>query len=315
MTNHLPHHAGIDISKDHLDVHILPGDHAQRFSNTASGWQALAQWLTDFAPERIVYESTGPYHRGMERALASLTLPIVRLNARRVRSFADALGILAKTDQIDARILARFAAVMMPDVTKLNSDAVEELKELESARRALIKSKTALTNRSKTLATALLKRQARVTCRQIDTHIAQIDQAATDIIAAHEDLKRRFEIVCSIPGIGPATALALIVLMPELGTLDEKQAASLAGLAPVACDSGTWRGQRFCQGGRAKLRQALYMPALVAARHNADLRAKYDDLIGRGKPPKVAITALMRKLIILANALVRDDRTWTSATT
>jgi transposase len=310
MTHHIPHYAGIDVSKDHLDAHVIPAVQARRFANTKSGWRALAKWLAAFAPERIVYESTGPYHQGMERALASRTLPIVRVNAQRARSFANAIGTIAKTDPVDARMLAQYGAAVDLPVTELNSEAIEEMRGFEAARRALVKTRTALANRSKNLMSALLKRQAKNTRKQIDAHIAEIDEAVQALIAKHHDLAQRYQILCSIPGIGQATAVSLIVLMPELGTLDERQAASLAGLAPIARDSGKWKGKRFCQGGRAKLRQALYMPALVALRFNADMKAKYEALIERGKPAKVAITAIMRKLVILANALLRDNRNW-----
>lgn len=283
---------------------------AKRFDNTTTGWRALAKWLSAFAPQRIVYESTGPYHQGMERALASRSLPIVRVNARRVRAFADAIGTTAKTDAIDARTLARFGAMVSPDVTELNSELIEQLKELEAARRALVKARTALANRQKHLASNLLKRQAKTSRSLINRQIDELDAEAGRLIADDETASRRFAILCSIPGVGAATALSLIVLMPELGELDEKQAASLAGLAPIAREFGTWRGKRFCQGGRAKLRQAIYMPALVALRFNADMKATYDALVARGKPAKVAITAIMRKLIVLANALLRDNRNW-----
>ena len=310
MTHHIPHHAGIDISKDYLDAHVIPADQARRFANTKSGWRALAKWLAAFAPERIVYEATGAYHQGMERALASRTLPIVRVNPRRARSFANAIGTLAKTDPVDARMLAQYGATVDLPIAELNSEAIEELRELEAARRALIKTRTALANRSKNLMSTLLKHQAKDARKQIDAQIAEIDEAVQELIARHHDLAQRYQILCSIPGVGLATAVSLIVLMPELGARDEGQAASLAGLAPIARDSGKWKGKRFCQGGRAKLRQALYMPALVAVRFNADMKAKYEALIERGKPAKVAITAIMRKLVILANALLRDDRKW-----
>lgn len=310
MTQQITHYAGIDISKDHLDAHVVPGDHAKRFANTKTGWRVLAKWLSAFAPDRIVYESTGPYHQGMERALASRSLPIVRVNARRARRFAEAIGSTAKTDPVDARMLAHYGAMLRPDVTTLNSQVIEELKELEKARRALVKARTAITNRCKNLVSPLLKRQAKATCKQLNAQIAEIDATAMTIIAMEPDLKQRYAIFCSIPGVGAVTALSLIVLMPELGSLDDKQVASLAGLAPIARDSGKFRGKRFCQGGRAALRQALYMPALVALRFNADMKAKYEALIARGKPAKVAITAIMRKLVILANALIRDKRKW-----
>jgi transposase len=311
MTNSIPHHAGIDISKQHLDAHVIPGNHCKRFPNTPPGWRTLGHWLMQFAPQRIVYESTGPYHKGMERALASQDLPIVRANARRVRSFADAIGIAAKTDNIDADVLARYSAIVAPDVTKIAGQELEELKELESARRALVKAQTTIASRKEGLTSKLLKRQANTMSKLIVKQIAEIDKTARLIIETNSDLNHRYKIIRSIPGLGPVAALSLIVLMPELGRLDEKQVASLAGLAPFARDSGSFNGKRHCHGGRRNLRRTLYMPALVAMRFNPDLEEKYRTLRACGKPAKVAITAIMRKLLILANALVRDGRNWT----
>lgn len=311
MTKSIPHHAGIDISKQHLDAHVIPGNHTKRFANTPLGWRGLAQWLRHFAPQRIVYESTGPYHKGMERTLANQGLPVVRANARRVRNFADAIGITAKTDNVDANVLARYSAIVTPDVTEITSQELEELKELESARRALVKSQTTIASRREGITSKLLKRQAKTTEKLIKQQIAEIDKAARIIIQTNSDLNHRYKIIRSIPGLGPVAALSLIVLMPELGRLDEKQVASLAGLAPFARDSGSFKGKRHCHGGRRHLRRALYMPALVAMRFNPSMAEKYQTLVACGKPAKVAITAIMRKLLILANALIRDGRIWT----
>lgn len=178
------------------------------------------------------------------------------------------------------------------------------------AREALVKNRTAAKNRSKTLTLAILKRHNAEQLRQIERQIAAIDKEITAIIAADLELARRFDILISVPGVSAITAFALIVDMPELGTLENGQAASLAGLAPVARQSGNWTGRAFIRGGRANVRQALYMPALVAMRFNPDLKANYNRLVAAGKPPKKAITAIMRKLIVLANALLRDQRKW-----
>lgn len=310
MTETIACAAGIDISKQHLEAHVQPGGQAKRFTNDKTGWRALAKWLIGCAPERIVYEATGPYHRGLERALSSAALPLVRVNPRRARRFAEAIGTSAKTDPVDARMLALYGLMLSPDVTPINSQTLEQLRELEAARRALVKARTAQTNRSKNLVSSLLKRQARATLKQINAQIRQIDQACRALISANPDLQRRLAILTSIPGLGETTAVTLIALMPELGRLDEKQVASLAGLAPIARESGQYRGKRFISGGRADLRQALYMPALVAIRFNDQMKRKYDALTQAGKPAKVAITAVMRKLIILANALIHHNRMW-----
>ena len=306
--------AGIDISKQHLDAHIHPSNAAKRFCNSKSGWRALATWFASFNPQRIVYEATGPYHRAMEQALAARALPLVRVNPRRARRFAEVLGTSAKTDRVDARMLALYGAMLAPGLTAISSQILEELRELEAARQALLKVQTAQINRSKSLASALLKRQTRAILKLIKTQIEAIDRASAKIIEAEPSLRHRFAILMSIPSVGAITARAMIVLMPELGNLDEKQVASLAGLAPFARDSGQWRGKRFCQGGRARLRNALYMPALVACRFNPQLNAWYNNLVNAGKPKNVAITAVMRKLIIIANALIRDNRMWQNQT-
>lgn len=198
-----------------------------------------------------------------------------------------------------------------PDIRPVSSQMLSELKELNIARQALIKDRTAASNREKTLTLPLLKRQNARRRKQIDTQIAALEAEMQSLIARDQQLAKRLTILESIPGISTITAVALLIEMPELGTLDGKQAASLAGLAPVARQSGRWTGRAFIRGGRASLRQALYMPALVAARFNIGLRAKYRKLIAAGKPAKIAITAIMRNLIVLANALLRDQRKWT----
>ena len=188
------------------------------------------------------------------------------------------------------------------------------MKELHGARQGLVKDRTAALNRQKTVRSAIIKRHIAQRLRQIETQLTALDTALKALIDADPELATRFAVLASIPGIGEATAIAMLIEMPELGSLDQRQAASLAGLAPVARDSGRWKGKRSIRGGRATLRQALYMPALVATRFNPDLKRKYQALIAAGKPAKVAITAIMRKLLLLANALLRDGRKWSPKT-
>lgn len=310
MSEFVARSIGIDISKDHLDVAVHPEGQARRFTNDRKGHTDLLRWLAPLGAIRIVFEATGPYHRMLERRLSDAAVAFAKVNPRQARRFAEAIGRLAKTDRVDAAMLARFGALLEPQTRPAVSETIQQLAEFVAARRALIKDRTATTNRAKMLRSALLKRQARQRLTQIAQQIDDLDQHARVIIAADPVLQNRLEILTSIPGIGEATAIALIADMPELGQLDEKQAASLAGLAPVARESGNWRGKSFIRGGRAHLRQALYMPALVAMRFNPDLKAKYAAMITAGKPAKVAITALMRKLVVLANALLRKDRKW-----
>jgi transposase len=302
--------AGVDISKDALDVCLYPGGQSGRFANDAKGHRGLVCWLAKHSIARVVYEATGAYHRGFERCLATAGLALAKVNPRQARRFAEATGKLAKTDRCDAAMLARFGALLEPAARPVASPALDEMKELHVARQALVKDRTAALNRQKTVRLALIKRHIAQRLRQIEAQLAAIDAALKALIDADPELAARFAILASIPGIGETTAVAMLIEMPELGSLDHRQAASLAGLAPVARDSGRWKGKRSIRGGRATLRQALYMPALVATRFNPDLKCKYKAFVAAGKPAKVAITAIMRKLLLLANALIRDGRTW-----
>ena len=311
MTATLAQTVGVDISKDTLDVHLHPDGATHRFANATSGFTALLEWLAGQQIARIVFEPTGAYHHAFERRLGEAGLPLVKVNPLQARRFAEAIGTRAKTDVVDAAMLARFGAMAELQGRALVSQTIDELKELLVARRALIKDRTAASQRGQTRRSPLLKRQAAQRLRQVEHQITAIDQALRALCISDADLKARLAILVSIPGIGELTAMTMLIEMPELGTLEHKCVASLAGLAPIARDSGHSFAKRFIRGGRAHLRQALYMPALVAVRFNADMKKKYDVFIAAGKPAKVALTAVMRKLAILANALLRDHRFWT----
>lgn len=300
---------GVDISKDHLDAHGMNDGSSRRFANDRAGHTAFIAWL-DQPVARIVYEPTGPYHRAFERRLAAAGLSLVKVNPRQARRFAEATGRLAKTDRLDAAMLARMGALLELEARPVRSTILNDLKDLHMAREALVKNRTAAKNRSKNLTLAILKRHNAEQLRQIERQVAAIETEIMALIETHREFASRFDILVSIPGVSAITAFALLIDMPELGTLENGQAASLAGLAPIARQSGNWSGRAFIRGGRANVRQALYMPALVAMRFNPDLRAKYDRLKAAGKAPKLAITAIMRNLIVLANALLRDGRKW-----
>ena len=304
---------GVDISKDHLDAHRMSDGASQRFANDKQGHGAFLKWLGKKIGARIVYEPTGPYHRTFERRLADAGAALVKVNPRQARRFAEATGKLAKTDRLDAAMLARMGALLDLEVRPVRSAILNDLKDLHMAREALVKNRTAAKNRAKTLTLAILRRHNAEQLRQIERQIAAIEAEIMALIKTDPDLARRFDILVSIPGVSAITAFALIIDMPELGTLENGQAASLAGLAPVARQSGQWTGRAFIRGGRANVRQALYMPALVAMRFNPDLKAKYERLKAAGKASKLAITAIMRNLVVLANALLRDDREWSKS--
>jgi len=300
---------GIDISKDHLDVHRLPGDERRHFDNSKAGHKALIHWIGE-TPARVVYEPTGYYHRALERALAAAGMPIAKVNPRQARRFAEATGNLAKTDALDAAMLTRMGAVLSLEARSVPSGIINDLRDLRTARNALIKDQVAALTRAKAITLPLLKRHNAARLKQIDAQREAVDAEINALIQGDPDLAQRFAILCSIPGIAEVSAAMLLIEMPELGSLDEKQVAALAGLAPIARQSGNWKGKSFIRGGRQQVRQGLYMPALVAIRFNADLKTKYEQLIKAGKAPKQAITAVMRKLIILANALLKKGRKW-----
>lgn len=305
---------GIDVSKSLMDAFCLTTGTHRQFTNDRSGCAMLLRWIGT-APVRIVFEPSGPYHRLLEQLLTRAGIAMVKVGPRYARRFAEATGRLAKTDRIDAKLLARMGATLDLQARSGPSEVHRDLREMSLARRALIKDRTAARNREHVAQNAIIRRQLKARLSQIEKQIGEIEKAMSAIIAADEALARRLEILASIPGIGPVTAMAIIVEMPELGSLEGKQAASLAGLAPITRESGSWKGRSRIQGGRASLRSGLYMPALVALRLNPDLRRKYEALKEAGKPSKVAIAAIMRKLIVLANALIRDDRTWSTQAT
>ena len=305
------HTVGIDISKAHLDAFAAPEGRAARFSNDTAGFRKLIAWIGPGAG-RVAYEPTGPFHRDLEDALLKAGLPLYSINPYQVRCFARSQGRRAKTDAVDARTLATMAEAiddLRPTLAK--SESQRDLAELKLVRDALLEDRTRSFNRGKHLRHALAKRVNKERLAQIERQLKRIDAEIAKLLRGEETLKRRSEILTSIPGISSVTAAGLIAHMPELGTMTGPQAASLAGLAPVTRESGTWRGRSFIQGGRDKARRMLYMPALAAIRANPALGRKYAALVEAGKPPKVAITAVMRKLVVLANALVQQDRLWT----
>ncbi len=236
--------------------------------------------------------------------------PLSKVNPRQARRFAESIGRLAKTDRVDAAMLARMGTALTPALYVPSSQTLVDMQDLLMARRALIKDRTAAQNRSEGMALTLLKQQNAARLKQIGAHLEAVEDELMARVIADKDLKTRFDILVSIPGIGQAGALSLLIDMPELGTLDNKQVAALMGVAPMAKESGKWSGRASIKGGRRDLRHDLYMPAVVACRFNPDLKAFYEKLRAAGKSGKVAITAVMRKLTILANALIRKNTKW-----
>lgn len=302
--------AGIDVCKAWLDVHILPADVAERFPNTKQGHAQLVLLLKRHEVRRVVLESTGKYHRSVHVRLHEAGWHVAVVNPLRARLFAEAIGSLAKTDKVDARVLAVMAATIGPGTTPPLPENLEKLREIARSREAATAAKTALVNQLESASIEVVRRQIK---RQIATTASAIKELVAAAVAAIKldpAFRRRFEILTSVPGIGDVTAVCLIANMPELGQIDEKQAGMLAGLAPIARESGQAVGKRHIRGGRAFVRTGTYMAALSAIVHNPPLSAFYDRLVGAGKPKKLAIAAVMRKLIVLANALLKEDRCW-----
>ena len=305
----LHHTVGIDVSKARLDAHRLPDGEAARFANAKAGFRQLIQWSGD-AVECIAYEASGPYHRDLEQALLEHGLPAARVNPWQARRFAEASGRRVKTDPVDAAMLASMAAVMSLRPTPPLPAAQRELQDLQQAREALVRDRAVARNRLDQYRLPLLRRQVKARLRQIEGQIKALDQALADLLGSDAALQRKACLLQSIPGVSSVTAAGLLATLPELADLPPKALSSLAGLAPVTRQSGTWQGRSFIQGGRFRVRRLLYMPALSASRCNPDLAAFYQRLIQAGKPPKLALVAVMRKLLLLAAALLRQDREW-----
>lgn len=301
---------GIDVSKDWLDAHRWPDGAGGRFANNRKGHKTLIRWIGQAPVARVVFEPTGAYHRELARALAEAGLPAAAVNPWQARRFAEATGKRAKTDRIDAATLARLGALLEPEARALPSPGVEALRELRLARAALIRDRTAARNRAPHLTLALVRRQNARRLAAIERDLLAANQAIAALVERDPRLSRAAAILVSIPGISAVTAAAVLAEMPELGSLEPAAAASLGGLAPMTRQSGNWHGRAAIRGGRAGLRRALYMAALTASRFNPDLTAIFNRLVAAGKAPKLALTAVMRKLLLLANALLRDDREW-----
>ena len=301
---------GVDVSKDCLDAYHAGASNHRAFSNDASGLTALCRWVREQGDVLVVFEASGAYHRGLEQVLARRGLPFAKVNPRQARRFAEAIGQVAKTDRVDAAVLARMGMALDLAPSSVLPEHVSELQDLLVFRRGLIRDRTAAQTRLKTARPPLLRRLLAQRLAQIERQIASVDSATQIIIDADPDLRARMEILVSIPGISTVSATAILVDMPELGGMDGKQAAALAGLAPMSRQSGRWQGQERIQGGRSSVRRALFMPALSAIQHNPSAKARFAQLVAAGKPRKVALTAVMRKLIVTANALLRDGRKW-----
>ncbi len=309
-------YVGIDVSKARLDVHIYPSGEDFSFSNATKGHAELAIRLARLKIALIVIEATGKYHRAVQRNLCERGFPVAVVNPYRSRKFADALGQLAKTDRIDARILAQFGAMLRPKPGPPPLPELAGLKEIIQARRKLVEDGVALKLRVGQAEHALVKRQLRTRIKQNATHLAALEKAARQIIKTNQKLQHRYRILCSIPGVGFVTAATFLAEMDELGRVNGNEIAALIGVAPMNRDSGFWRGKRKIRGGRKPMRNALYMAAVAATRSTSNpFGVFYRRLIEKGKPAKIALTAVMRKMAIVANTLLKENREWVTVLT
>jgi transposase len=305
-----PVYVGVDVCKDYLDVYLHPLGNAQRVANNKEGLQRLKRLLSEHAAAWVVMEATGKYHRLAHRSLSQSGWAVAIVNPLRARLFAQAIGQQAKTDRVDAKMLAILGEKLGPQARPPAPEFLESLQELVHASNSATAERTALTNRLAASQTAFLKAEIRRRLKSLEGHINRLAGEISARIAADPALARRYEILVSIPGVGPGVATNLIADLAELGCLDRHAIACLAGVAPFADDSGETAGQRHIMGGRANPRRALYWAALSATRWNPDLSAFYKRMVENGKKPKVALTAVMRKLVVLANTLLKEDRCW-----
>lgn len=300
---------GIDVASRELVVAVRPTGEGWAVPNDDAGIAALVRRLRPAAPTVIVLEATGGYERAVVAALAAASLPVVVANPRQVRDFARGTGQLAKTDQVDAAVLALFAERIHPEPRALADAATQALDAVLTRRRQLLDMLIAERNR---LAQAVpaVRRDVQMHIRWLERRLADLDRDLDAWIQHSPVWRAKDNLLQSVPGVGPVVSRTLLGALPELGTLTHKQIAALAGVAPRARDSGLWRGRRRITGGRATVRATLYMAALVATRHNPTIRGFYQRLLTTGKPKKVALTACMHKLLTILNAMVRANAVW-----
>jgi len=304
---------GIDVSKEHLDVHVRPSGETFTVPRTGAGLEELTRRLGVDLPLLVVLEATGGFEITVAAALAAAKLPLAVVNPRQIRDFARSIGRLAKTDRLDAEVIALFAERVRPEPRPVADEDALALGELVARRRQLVEMIGMEKNRQQQVRDLSLK-------ERIQAHLAWLQQALADLDGEIGDLVRRCpawreteERLTSVPGVGKITARTLIAELPELGCLGRRQIAALVGVAPLNCDSGKWRGYRAIAGGRFEVRRALYMATLTAIRFNPVIRDHYQQLRQRGRPAKVALIACLRRLLTILNAMLRERTTWQPA--
>jgi transposase len=306
---------GIDVSKTELEVACRPSSEHRTFSNDAAGIKALVETIKTWGPCFVVLEATGGLERLVAAELATAEIDVAVVNPRQVRAFANGLGKLAKTDPIDADVLARFAEVVRPAPSEKVSEKQRELQDLVRRRRQLLAMHVAEMNRKGLASAKLARRSLEKTLKFINSQIAELEEAIAKLVQNDDDWRHKAELLQTVPGVGEITGHNLVASLPELGRLNREQIAALAGLAPYNHDSGKFKGKRSIHGGRSDVRQTLYMAALSARNDNPIIRRFAQRLEDAGKPFKVVLTACMRKLLVILNTMIKNNAAWRSPAT
>jgi len=300
---------GIDISKKKLDI-SFSDNKTTSYSNDLSGFKQLLKQITDKDLTRVAMEATGGYERPLVQFLQEKGIAVSVVNAKRVRDYAKALGKLAKTDKIDSHIIRLFAEAIHPNVTEQLSESQQSLDSLTSRRSQLVKQRAIEKQHIETVTNKETKRSINRTLKFLDKEIGVIEEKINKLIDLDGDLKEKVNRLTTIKGIGPVVAVTIVSDIPELGALSNKEISALVGVAPFCRDSGTMRGKRTIWGGRSQVRSVLYMATLSAVKYNPAIKVFYDRLVNNGKPKKTALVACMRKLIIIANSMIRNNMEW-----
>lgn len=303
-------YVGIDVSKDRLDVHVHPDGEVFVCARNADGLDDLITRLKSLDLAIVAIEATGGYETVAAAALGAAGLPVVVVNPAQVRAFARALGARAKTDPIDAGVIARFAEAIKPKLRTLPDAQSQLLAGFVARRRQIIQMMTAEKQRLQRVTVSRLKRSLTRLIKALEKELAIVDQDIDDAVRSSPVWREREDLLKSVPGAGDVTARTIIAGLPEIGRLDRREIASLAGLAPYTQQSGKWRGKSFIGGGRSSVRACLFMAAMVACRHNPVLRLIYQRMTAEGKPKKVAIIAVARKLLVILNSIIRTKTPW-----
>lgn len=310
--NHEGRNIGIDVSKDYLDIFILELDRHWRIMNNPQEVKSLIRDLKRFKLSRILVEATGGYERLVVEMLAEKELPIIIVQPIAVKQFIKAQGILAKTDKLDAKMIAQFGAVMQPRIKPTSNKKVRYIRDLLSRKRQLVEARTQELNRQHKAQSSILATHKRM-IRFLDKEIEWVNTRLAKEVASVDEWQETLDLIKSVPGVGDGVAYTLLGELPELGSLTQRQVAALTGLAPYNHDSGKMQGKRRIKGGRAPIRTVLYMAMMCAIQHNKKMKEFYDRLVASGKHKKVALTACMRKLMTILNAMVRDNKRWMEA--